>query len=604
MKKPEIESPEKSKRYIFWNIILGILSVGLVHGVFYLISLIAYGFDTAKWPFKNPISFIVGVVTSNTSSDKQDNIAGTKPKLQNAEDGQGNLRPQEDPGKDEQLRLQKKRQEEMEKKERELLEQQKRLQEEEDRKEREYLEQLQKQFQEESDEEEREMLTRFQDEFQKEYDEQERNAVLSGIEELKQKDELEFKRLQAAEKPSQSNNSVVQDEPVSDLKDAPVITQEKTNPLLVNTALHILIDTNQTDRALRYISYMDEKDLNVQSKGNTPLMLALKKGNLTVARALLDNPKIDVTVEDNSGLTALHWAAILRADDIIVKLLEAGAKLYDEVDSANAYDKEHPEALLKKTKSPRLLYQLNPIKAYFEKYLADSYSYFEIQKVYGENADFKKEKTPQVRKVEQEIEQFYGCEDPKFFTEGHKGIMSAIAYSELVLHIKDICLNMDWMTPAIEAGIRASKSEVSPSDVLRKLFSVCYTVFLEKRNKQAVNQEIQKALSGEKFKFTQEAPVRKNEFKFFGRRRFKEKFAKEVAEVMEFIHETSKIFSLEYDRIHQSEKRVVDQHLKLKNELIKRMVDSFYRLFFDYCAANNIETIVVCRGSYGHKEQQ
>ena len=89
-----------------------------------------------------------------------------------------------------------------------------------------------------------------------------------------------------------------------------------------NTILHDAIHENDTTLALQN---MTDKIINTQSAGNTPLLFALKKGNVVVAEALLRNSSIDVFAQDSRGLAALHWACMLRQDKIIETLLDKKA---------------------------------------------------------------------------------------------------------------------------------------------------------------------------------------------------------------------------------------------------------------------------------------
>lgn len=57
---------------------------------------------------------------------------------------------------------------------------------------------------------------------------------------------------------------------------------------------------------------------------NTPLVLAVKKGLKDTAIALI-HAGADLNIACKDGLTALHWACILRQNDIISELLEQGA---------------------------------------------------------------------------------------------------------------------------------------------------------------------------------------------------------------------------------------------------------------------------------------
>ncbi len=101
-----------------------------------------------------------------------------------------------------------------------------------------------------------------------------------------------------------------------------------------NTFLLQAIATNATQMAIELIDLdRGKSSIDISDKdpagGNTPLILALKKGNFDVVKKLLTIPGITVDHRDGHGLSALHWAAILRAPSCIIeKLIEQGAKDY------------------------------------------------------------------------------------------------------------------------------------------------------------------------------------------------------------------------------------------------------------------------------------
>lgn len=96
-----------------------------------------------------------------------------------------------------------------------------------------------------------------------------------------------------------------------------------------NTKLHDAIHENDTALALTLIT---NDVINTFAMGNSPLIFALKKGNISVARAILKYSNVDIHAKDNHGLTALHWACMLRRDDVIGCLLDLGADPHLTVD--------------------------------------------------------------------------------------------------------------------------------------------------------------------------------------------------------------------------------------------------------------------------------
>ena len=114
----------------------------------------------------------------------------------------------------------------------------------------------------------------------------------------------------------------------------------RTNPYLLhefsgmtrdmgNTFLLEAIIRDNTSIASQLIQLDSEKhSLDIASKcymaSNTPLVLALKRGNIEIAQALI-LAGADVNKPGFRGFTPLHWACILRLNSIIEQLLAAGA---------------------------------------------------------------------------------------------------------------------------------------------------------------------------------------------------------------------------------------------------------------------------------------
>ncbi len=98
---------------------------------------------------------------------------------------------------------------------------------------------------------------------------------------------------------------------------------------LPNTPLLITILRDQTDLAKKLIGLdLEKKSLNISTAcymaNNTPLVLALKRGNREIAKALI-TAGANVNGQGFRGFTPLHWACILRLNDIIDLLLTKGA---------------------------------------------------------------------------------------------------------------------------------------------------------------------------------------------------------------------------------------------------------------------------------------
>ncbi|AHE67544.1 ankyrin repeat domain-containing protein [Legionella oakridgensis] len=110
----------------------------------------------------------------------------------------------------------------------------------------------------------------------------------------------------------------------------PQILSELNVDGMGNTYLLAAIAKNHTASALAIIPLCTTEALakpdEVDFCRNSPLLLAMKKGNREVALALIEKDPSLVHATDPKGMTPLHWAAILRDDELIKKLLDAGAQ--------------------------------------------------------------------------------------------------------------------------------------------------------------------------------------------------------------------------------------------------------------------------------------
>lgn len=118
------------------------------------------------------------------------------------------------------------------------------------------------------------------------------------------------------------------------------ILSYKMDPDSQNNELHIAVLNNDTATVIKILAKSDEKTLpkllSKTSKLNTPLLLALKHGNITIAKLLLEKMKKNenysaLDCKDGHGLTALDWACIMRENEIIKLILE-GAPNLDKVE--------------------------------------------------------------------------------------------------------------------------------------------------------------------------------------------------------------------------------------------------------------------------------
>lgn len=108
---------------------------------------------------------------------------------------------------------------------------------------------------------------------------------------------------------------------------------------VLNTPLLLSILRNNNQIAKRLIELDSEKKsldiaANCYMANNTPLILSLKRGNIEMAMFLIERGA-NVNVAGFRGFTPLHWACILRLDDIIELLILKGAN----VQTLNAFGK-------------------------------------------------------------------------------------------------------------------------------------------------------------------------------------------------------------------------------------------------------------------------
>lgn len=89
-----------------------------------------------------------------------------------------------------------------------------------------------------------------------------------------------------------------------------------TNNVVVdyNNPLCIAISKNDTQTATKIIEY--GADVNESFKGMTPLMFAARYNNLDMFKILLQKGA-DISVKDSKGKTALNYAQMSNATDVI-----------------------------------------------------------------------------------------------------------------------------------------------------------------------------------------------------------------------------------------------------------------------------------------------
>lgn len=89
-----------------------------------------------------------------------------------------------------------------------------------------------------------------------------------------------------------------------------------------NNDLHDAILARNQATALELATKLSTQEINHTSLGNTPLMLALKTGNLEVAAKILERDDVHFALPDHRGITPLQLACAWRANAIILTLLK------------------------------------------------------------------------------------------------------------------------------------------------------------------------------------------------------------------------------------------------------------------------------------------
>lgn len=269
-----------------------------------------------------------------------------------------------------------------------------------------------------------------------------------------------------------------------------LLTERKShgNSLLLNAIVN-----NDTETALAYIqadltAADGQTIVNESKKGNTPLLLAFKTGNLKIANALLSHPLIDVLAKDEHQFTALHWACMLRQDDLIKKLLQKGAdptaivppwceSIYEEIEMspANLYAEDvfidNFQAYISAAQAIMYLFNnyRNPISREAFAAVKEMYDNSPYKEVFGLPArDFK----------------------PPYKDRDNLYIPGAMAYTNLIFFIKDICNNLHWTS--VKTLFKSSESKDTP--ISSQLFEYNFTAgikdFCTQRNAIPVNGEL------------------------------------------------------------------------------------------------------------------
>ncbi len=251
-----------------------------------------------------------------------------------------------------------------------------------------------------------------------------------------------------------------------------------------NTILHDAIINDDLELALHVITqdssaFDGQSIINNRSLGNTALLLALKTGSMTIAEALLRYPAIDIHITDERGLTALHWACMLRQDRIITPLLDKGADPRQVVPAWAASGIDEPDEM-----TPLNLYQRDISAHHLGRYveLAQEAVKFML------NPRAFSSKYPA-----------YGC--CFFYADGgrllHRSgftdrpdlhIPGEMAYTDIVFHMAPLCRNLGWSGTET---VFVSPEEVTRSSAMfAENFFLGYGDFCRYRNELKPDAEL------------------------------------------------------------------------------------------------------------------
>ncbi len=219
----------------------------------------------------------------------------------------------------------------------------------------------------------------------------------------------------------------------------------------INNVLHKAILANETEKALQLIREDIEAVLiNAQSLQNTPLLLALKRGQIAIAAALLQHAHINVHEKDVRGLTALHWACMLRLNNIIHLLLKRDADPHFETKAwVSGYGKM----------------RMTPFNLY-------------------------------IREVNMSCLQGFAWSDSSDYVDrASLCFMGEMAYTDIIFHIDAICTNLNWLKSgmkfvALQERLANGRIFFRSCDVFKYNFSIAYEVFCEFRNRSAVDEAL------------------------------------------------------------------------------------------------------------------
>jgi ankyrin repeat protein len=227
---------------------------------------------------------------------------------------------------------------------------------------------------------------------------------------------------------------------------APFDLSRKNEYKLNNSKLHDAILNNDTKEMVKLLADSKESQrINQQSLLNTPLVLALKQGNIELALLILNTispEELMLDLQDARGLTALDWACMLRQDAIIKIILSS------------------PLLDISQDEKASILYSCPVDPMIFGHYLASVHSHI---------GDYI-------------IESGAPCAP----------ITLHEPYTDMIFNMKDLCVNLGWMKKEQFEPL-AGASHIW----FYKTFQQGYLAFCDKRNAIPVSKDLLEAMKNQ-----------------------------------------------------------------------------------------------------------
>ena len=235
--------------------------------------------------------------------------------------------------------------------------------------------------------------------------------------------------------------------PSKNLPKFAMVKERKYSSLNNNLIHNSIINKNTSLAEICCRKAPSEDALNEVSYSNTPLLLALKHGNIKVALALLSREKVNVNTKDVNGLSALDWACMLRQNELIRSIMN------------------HPTFKTEGHENAAALYIDEVNHDAFKKYL---------DKCFNINGELDRNNVAQ------------------YFSE-NKGMLeipNAPAYSDLIFFINHICINLGWKKESDFPDPQIRHDLLCSHMMHREYFKIAYKDFCENRNAIKISSEI------------------------------------------------------------------------------------------------------------------